>query len=454
MNQGKFRFSLSTTQKIILGFFLVVLLGSVLLALPITHQPGNKVSYVDALFMSTTATCVTGLTTLPVYTTWNFLGQLIILLLIQIGGLGVITFLTLFMLSLHKRLGLNERIMIQSAFNLNTLSGLVRFVKKVFLGTMVVEGIGALLYLIVFIPDFGLKGIWIAIFTSISAFCNAGIDLIGENSLCAYVTNPVVNIVTCLLIVLGGIGYVVWWDVIATSRQLKKSGLRCYRQLTLHSKITLSVTAVLVFGGALAILLFDYKNPDTLGPYSFLHKCGISLFQSVTTRTAGFYTIPQQHFSNGSAFVSVFMMFIGGSPVGTAGGIKTVTFAVLVLSLVADVRNKKDVDVFNRTIARQAISRSLAIFGMSFSITFLSTLLLSACCDAPALDILYEAVSATATVGLTRNLTGTLNLFGKIIIIVTMFFGRIGPISLAFAFKIREENKNTIKNPTEEISIG
>lgn len=454
MNQGKFRFSLSTTQKIILGFFLVVLLGSVLLALPITHQPGNKVSYVDALFMSTTATCVTGLTTLPVYTTWNFLGQLIILLLIQIGGLGVITFLTLFMLSLHKRLGLNERIMIQSAFNLNTLSGLVRFVKKVFLGTMVVEGIGALLYLIVFIPDFGLKGIWIAIFTSISAFCNAGIDLIGENSLCAYVTNPVVNIVTCLLIVLGGIGYVVWWDVIATSRQLKKSGLRCYRQLTLHSKIALSVTAVLVFGGALAILLFDYKNPDTLGSYSFLHKCGISLFQSVTTRTAGFYTIPQQHFTNGSAFVSVFMMFIGGSPVGTAGGIKTVTFAVLVLSLVADVRNKKDVDVFNRTIARQAISRSLAIFGMSFSITFLSTLLLSACCDAPALDILYEAVSATATVGLTRNLTGTLNLFGKIIIIVTMFFGRIGPISLAFAFKIREENKNTIKNPTEEISIG
>lgn len=445
---------LSTTQKIMLSFLLVIMLGSLLLYLPFTQQKGASVSYTDALFMSTTATCVTGLTTLPVYSTWNFAGHFIILLLIQVGGLGVLTVLTGLMISLHKKLGLNDRIMIQGSFNLNTLSGMVKFIKKVLIGTLIVEGVGALLYMIVFIPEYGFYGVWLGIFTSVSAFCNAGIDLLGTSSLSQYVLNPIINITTCLLIFLGGIGYVVWWDVIQTGKTVKKNGIRVFRQLSLHSKIALTFTFAFIFIGALLILLFDYHNPDTLGPYGFFEKCSISLFQSITTRTAGFYTVAQENFTNGSALVSMLLMFIGGSPVGTAGGIKTVTFAVLLLSVLADLRNKREVDIFNRTIAKQTVSRALAIMGMSFMIAMLSTLCLSAFSDASLLDIMYETVSATATVGLTRNLTGTLNLGGKLVIIATMYLGRVGPISIAFAFRTREENRNIIKNPTEEISIG
>ena len=222
----------------------------------------------------------------------------------------------------------------------------------------------------------------------------------------------------------------------------------------LHSKLALSATGILLLAGTVLILMFDFHNPDTLGPYNFPEKLMISFFQSTTTRTAGFFTIPQQHFSNGSAFVSLLFMFIGGSPVGTAGGIKTVTFFVLAASVLADIRNQNQISVFNRAIPRQAVSRSLAVMGMSFSIVLISTLLLSFTTQAPALDILYETVSATATVGLTRNLTGTLGTAGKLIITCNMFLGRIGPISLAFAFQMRHQNKNLISNPVEEISIG
>ena len=209
-----FHFKLSTTQAVMLSFFLAIFVGSILLALPISSSSSEAVPYIDALFTATTSICVTGLVTLPTVTTWSTFGHIIILILIQIGGLGIITVLFGFMIILKRKLGLEDRILIQDAFNLNTLSGLVKFVQKVLLGTFVVEGIGALLYMIVFIPEFGVKGIWISIFNSISAFCNAGIDIIGEDSLCTYVFNPIINITTCLLIFLSGIGYIVWWDVL------------------------------------------------------------------------------------------------------------------------------------------------------------------------------------------------------------------------------------------------
>ena len=448
------RFHFSATQKIILSFLVVVLIGSVLLSLPFTLQPGIDIRYIDALFTATTATCVTGLTTVPIYATWNTLGHVIILFLIQIGGLGVIAVLSFLMMSLKKKLGLNDRVILQNAFNLNTLSGLVRFLKKVFLGTLIVEMTGALMYMTVFVPAYGAKGIWYAVFTSVSAFCNAGIDLLGPDSLSAYVLNPVVNFTTAFLIIIGGLGFIVWWDVIEVCKRYHRRGVFALRHLTLHSKLALSATGILLLAGTVLILIFDFHNPDTLGPYNFPEKLMISFFQSTTTRTAGFFTIPQQHFSNGSAFVSLLFMFIGGSPVGTAGGIKTVTFFVLAASVLADIRNQNQISVFNRAIPRQAVSRSLAVMGMSFSIVLISTLLLSFTTQAPALDILYETVSATATVGLTRNLTGTLGTAGKLIITCNMFLGRIGPISLAFAFQMRHQNKNLISNPVEEISIG
>ena len=449
-----FHFKLTTTQAVMLSFFLAIFVGSILLALPISSSGSEAVPYIDALFTATTSICVTGLVTLPTATTWSTFGHIIILILIQIGGLGIITVLFGFMIILKRKLGLEDRILIQDAFNLNTLSGLVKFVRKVLLGTFVVEGIGALLYMIVFIPEFGVKGIWISIFNSISAFCNAGIDIIGEDSLCAYVFNPIINITTCLLIFLSGIGYIVWWDILKVLKHFRQQGWKCFRYLTLHSKIALSATGILIFTGAFLIFIFEYHNPLTMEDYSLVHKLQASLFQSVTTRTAGFATIPQQNLTNASAIVSLLLMFIGGSPVGTAGGIKTVTITVLLVSALATIKNKEDVVLFHRTIPKEAVSKAVAVTSISFIVMFTSTALLSAVTDAPALDIMYETISATATVGLTRNLTSSLNLWGKIILIVTMYLGRVGPISLLLAFNKKTGNKNIIKNPTEDISIG
>ena len=441
--------SLSTTHIIMLSFLLAILAGSLLLCLPVSSASGKPVPYLDALFTATTATCVTGLVTLPTVTTWSVFGQVVILILIQIGGLGVITIMSALMILLHKRMSIGDKLLLQDAFNLNSLSGIVRFVKRVLLGTFLVEGAGALLYMTVFIPEFGVKGIWISVFTSISAFCNAGIDIIAENSLGNYATNPIVNIVTSLLIILGGIGYIVWWDILGLNKKSRNS-----RKLSLHSKIAISATAILTIGGGLLIFLFEYDNPLTIGNMSFFDKMQVSMFQSVTTRTAGFATVPQQNLTNASSILCLLLMFIGGSPVGTAGGIKTVTFAVLVVSTLATIQNKQDVSLFSRNISKQAIKKSVAVAMMSLCILFVSTVLLSAVTDANALDIFYETVSATATVGLTRDLTPFLNTAGKAIIIGTMYLGRVGPISLALALNSNKKHQNVIKNPTEEICVG
>lgn len=450
----KFRISLSTTQTILLSFLLAILFGSALLALPVSSADGYAVPYIDALFTATTSICVTGLVTVPTFSTWSLFGQIVILFLIQIGGLGVVTIMSGLMISLHRRIGIKDRMLIQDAFNLNTLSGMVKFIRKVIAGTLLVEGIGALLYMTVFVPEFGVKGVWISLFNAVSAFCNAGMDVISENSLYAYVHNPVINIVTILLIVFGGIGYIVWWDLVNALKNAKRQKRKCFASLTLHSKIALSVTGILILAGTVAIFIFEYNNPLTIGTFSFWDKLQASLFQSVTTRTAGFATIPQEDLTNASAITSLLLMFIGGSPVGTAGGIKTVTFAVLITSAFATMKTQSEAELFHRTIAKHAVSKAVAVVSMAFIILFAATLLLTAVTDADALDIVYETVSAAATVGLTRSLTSELNLWGRIIIIITMYLGRVGPISLMIALNTRKETKNIIKNPTEDISVG
>lgn len=450
----KKRIALSTVQIIMLSFLATIIVGSLLLWLPISSATGESVPYVDALFTATTATCVTGLVTLPTCSAWSTFGHIVILLLIQVGGLGVITIASGIMIALNKKINLGDRILIQDAFNLNTMSGLIKFVKKVIVGTLVVEGIGASLYMTVFVPQFGVRGIWISVFNSISGFCNAGIDIISPNSLSDYVSNPIINFTTCMLITTGGIGYIVWWDVLRVLKNIKKQGVNAFRTLTLHSKIALLTTVILIFGGALLIFLLEYDNPNTIGELSLYDKIQASVFQSVTTRTAGFFTIPQQELTSGAAMVSVVLMFIGGSPVGTAGGIKTVTIAVLLLSALSTIKNRKDVSVFNRTIPQQAITKAVSVVSIFFVIVLASTFLVSLITDAAAIDIVYETVSATATVGLTRNLTPSLGTFGKLVITATMYLGRVGPISLFFAFAVKKERINIIKNPTEEISVG
>lgn len=446
--------NLTTTQTILLSFLLAILIGSALLALPVSSADGAAVPYIDALFTATTSICVTGLVTVPTFSTWSVFGQIVILFLIQIGGLGVVTIMSGLMISLHRRIGIKDRMLIQDAFNLNTLSGMVKFIRKVIVGTFLIEGIGALFYMTVFVPEFGVKGVWISLFNAVSAFCNAGMDVISESSLYAYVHHPVVNLVTVLLIVFGGIGYIVWWDLMGALKNIRQQKLKCFATLTLHSKIALSVTGILIFGGAAAILAFEYNNPLTIGSFSFLDKIQACLFQSVTTRTAGFATVPQENLTNASAIVSLLLMFIGGSPVGTAGGIKTVTFAVLITSAFATMKSHSEAELFQRTVPKHAVSKAVAVVSMAFIILVTATLCLSAVTDANALDIFYETVSAAATVGLTRSLTAELNLWGRIIIIITMYLGRVGPISLMIALNTKKETKNIIKNPTEDISVG
>lgn len=450
----KRKFALSTTQIILLSFLVTILIGSGLLALPISSASGKAVPYLDALFTATTSTCVTGLVTVPTVSTWSVFGQTVILILIQIGGLGIITIMSGLMLLLNRKMGIGDRLLIQDAFNLNTMSGLAGFVKNVLLGTLIIEGLGAVLYMLVFIPEFGAKGIWISVFNSVSAFCNAGIDIIAENSLCNYATNPLINTVTSALIVLGGLGYIVWWDVLRVVKSRSQKNRRIFRHLTLHSKIAITVTAGLILVGAVFLFIFEYSNPLTIGEMSLFDKMQVSFFQSVTTRTAGFASVPQENLTNASAAVSIILMLIGGSPVGTAGGMKTVTVAVLACSAFATIRNKHSATLFGRRISEGSVKKAVAVAVTFLTICAASTVLLTATSNASALDAVYETVSATATVGLSRNLTATLNTFGKLIVIVTMYFGRVGPISLAVALGSKNESQNVISEPTEDISIG
>ncbi len=445
---------LSTTQTILFSFLAVVFVGSAILSLPFSAADGVRVPYIDALFTATTSVCVTGLVTVPTVSTWSVFGQVVILVLIQIGGLGVVTIMTGMMISFRRKLGIGDRMLIQDAFNLNTLSGLVTFIKKVLIGTFIVEGAGALMYMTVFVPRFGARGIWISVFNAISAFCNAGIDILAEDSLCGYVLDPMINLTTCLLIVLGGLGYFVWWDLLGLRKDFRRQRFRCLRRMTFHSKIALSATGILIAAGFLLFLIFEYDNPLTIGSFTLPQKIMAALFQSVTTRTAGFASLPQQNLTNASSIVSLLLMFIGGSPTGTAGGVKTVTMAVLLASAFSTIQNREEATLFRRAIPKQAVGKAVAVVSVSFLIQFTAAVLLEAITGAEVMDVLYEAVSATATVGLSRGFTTSLDLYGKLVVIVTMYLGRVGPISLFIALNTRKAKTNRIKNPTEQISVG
>ena len=445
---------MTTTQKIMLSFLAAVAIGTILLSLPISRAGSEPLPFIDILFTATTSICVTGLVTVPTYAAWSPFGQAVILVLIQIGGLGVVTFLAMLAIGMNRRIGIRDRVLLQDAFNLNTMSGIVKFVRKVVLGTLIVEGVGSLLYMTVFVPRFGAKGIWMSVFNAISAFCNAGMDVISENSLCDFSDNATVLFATELMIILGGIGYVVWWDVLGfLKKHLLKRG-HTGRRLTLHSKIALTSTVILLVLGAVLIFLFERNNPLTLKGRPLASQIGQSFFQSVTTRTAGFAAVPQENLSNASAVLCLFLMFIGGSPVGTAGGVKTVTMVVLLASAVSTIRNEEETVLMHRTINKQLIKKAASVVCISFMIMLVSTICLSAVTDTDAMAVLYETVSATATVGLSRGLTPTLNLAGKLIIIVTMYLGRIGPISLLIAFFARNEKKKRVKEPEEMINVG
>ncbi len=451
------RLHLSSTQIIALGFLSAIVLGTIFLMLPCSSASGTATAPIDALFTAATSVCVTGLVTVPTYLHWSFFGKIVILLLIQLGGLGIISFTTGIMMVMGRKITLKDRILLEDALNLDTLDGLVRFLRKIFFGTFLVETAGAVCYSFVFIPRYGvLRGCWYSLFHSVSAFCNAGIDILGDNSLGSYLTHPWINLVTMLLIILGGLGFIVWWDVISIWKKYRRINFPIRKipgKFHLHTKIVLTTTIVLILIGGLSIFFLEYNNPGTIGRLSIPEKLQASFFQSVSTRTAGYVTFPQAELRSTTVMICLMLMFIGGSPIGTAGGIKTTTFVLLVLSTINTVKGREHVVVFGRTIPRKTIQKALAVTSVSFLALCLAIIAMSVAEPGSLLDIAYETTSAIGTVGLSRDLTPRLHTGGKLIITLCMYLGRIGPISLAILFSNRAK-RALIEYPEENITVG
>lgn len=458
MSKKKSKHALSTTQIIALGFLLTIIIGSILLTLPISSADGHATPYIDSLFTATTSVCVTGLVVVNTFEHWSTFGQFVILLLIQFGGLGIVTFTTMMMLVLRRKVTLKDRLLLQDAYNLNTLSGLVKFTQRVIKGALLIEGIGALLYCITFIPEFGFrKGLWVSVFNSISAFCNAGIDVIGPSSLAPYIHDPIVNITTMFLIVMGGIGFIVWFDFLRVGKMIKNKQApknAFFNRLNLHTKIVLTTTLALILTGAFLVFVFEYTNTATIGNLSFGDKVMASFFQSITTRTAGFFTFSQKHMRESTVLICIILMFIGGSPVGTAGGVKTSTFALVIISAMSAVRGSEYGTAFKRRLPNRTMRKALAVILISMSVVLTSVILLITYNGGSTMDILFETTSAVATVGLTRDFTGSLNQIGKIIIIICMYLGRIGPITLAIIFNFKQSKYGLATFPREDITVG
>lgn len=453
---------LTPAQIVVLSFLLIVVIGGFLLSLPISHAGDTVVPVIDAFFTSVSAVCVTGLATLTTASTWSFFGKLVILILIQIGGLSLITVFTFFMLSTGRKISLRSRLAIQAALNNSFIGGMVRMVIMVIKGTLIFELVGALLLFFSFLNQGAIwyKAVFYGIFHSISAFCNAGFDIIGEKSLIPYSGNFVINIVVIALIVTGGIGFTVWKDVFTKIKSRFSGRIRQGNHFSLHTKLALISTGVLLLSGTLFFLLTEYNNPDTLGNFSFAHKLLASLFQSATLRTAGFSTIDQGGLTESSKLFSILFMLIGGSPGGTAGGIKTVTLAIVLCSVWSIIRGRKNIVVFERTISVISLQRALAVIVLMISLLFVGTTILAITENHTIFphnvsDLIFEVSSALGTVGLSTGITPFLSKTGKLVLMLCMFIGRTGPVTLIISLSHGSRTDNeVIGYPSEDVMIG
>lgn len=441
--------NLSQSQLIALGFVTVILIGTAFLMLPIASRGGQCTDFLTAFFTAVSSCCVTGLVLVDTATQWSFFGQLVIITLIQIGGLGFVSIGVLFSIILRKKVSLKARSLIKESTNSLSIGGVVKLTKKILFITFICEALGAVLLSFRFIPEFGiLKGTWFSIFHSISAFCNAGFDLMGikygaYNSLSAYSSDILVNIVIMLLILIGGIGFIVWEDITKYRLDFKK-----YR---LHSKIVIFASVVLF---VIPTLIFYITEQTTvLKGMSFSHAMLASAFSDVTARTAGFNTVDFKLFSDAGKMVFIIIMFIGAGSGSTAGGIKMTTFFVLLAQVRANVLNKKITEVFNRTISNEIIVRAATISTINISLILVSAIVINYIDKINILDLLFEVTSAVSTVGVTTGITRDLNVISKYILILLMYLGRVG--GLSFALSLTHNKKQVkLRNPVEEISIG
>lgn len=459
MNKKSIRkVSFNTMQIIALGFLGVILLGAVLLWMPFSNQ--TPIAFFDALFTSVTAVCVTGLVTVVPAAQFTTMGKVILLILIQIGGLGVIACTIAFFLILRRRITMKERIMIQQSYGLDTLSGMVQFVIGILKGTFFVEGIGALLYSFYFVPRYGLgKGIAFGIFHAVSAFCNAGIDILGDSSFLEVSASPLISFTTMGLIILSGLGFMVWYDVLRNVRESLKNRMpyvRIFTRLHLQSKVVLVMTAGLLLLGFFGFLLLEYRNPQTLGNMTFGQKLMAAGFQSVTTRTAGFAGVSQSALTSGSKLLGCILMFVGGSPSGTAGGVKTTTVAMLLLTCLAVLRGHKDTECFGRKIEVSVVRSGITIITVTILFWLAGVTALTVLePEIDFLDIMYEVTSAMATVGLTADLTPNLTRASQAVLMVLMYAGRIGPVTMALVFTGKVKKSAQLRElPEKRIMIG
>ncbi len=438
--------------RVLTGFFLLVIfLGSVLLSLPVSSRNGESCGAMTAVFTATSATCVTGLSLVDSYSQWSAFGQVVLLGLIQIGGLGYMAFVSVFYFLLRRRIGLRERLVLQQAMALDELKGVVRLVRLILAGTFLVEGTGALILTLRFLMEYPLKkALWLGVFHAVSAFCNAGFDILGfitpGASLAAYRGDVAINLTLTALIVIGGLGFFVWNDLL----MLRQKNHR----LSVHTRLVLWTTAILLMGGTLAILALEWNNPATLGGMTVGKKILAAFFQSGTTRTAGFAAVDQGSLTGSGKLVSMLLMLVGGSSGSTAGGIKTVSVALLFLMSYSVLRNHKETVLFGRRISQQQMASAASIALLVSGLGLMGGMILSATNGLALSDCLYEAISAICTVGLSTGITAGLNLGSKILLIIYMFFGRVGIMTISFAFMTKIPPDNAVRHPEARVLIG
>lgn len=443
----KRNFKLKGVQILALGFILVILVGALILTLPISTTSGESTNFLDALFTATSAVCVTGLIVVDTGTYWNMFGQTVIMILIEIGGLGFMSFTTLIAIILGKKITLRERLILQDAMNTFNIQGLVKMVKYVLVFTVSVQFFGALLFSTQFVPEYGLeKGIFYSIFHSISAFCNAGFDVLGNfSSLTSYNSNAVVILVASALIIIGGLGFTVWSELYS-SKSLKK--------VSLHSKMVILMTTVLVLGGTVLMFLFENNNVNTIANMSFMDKVMNSFFASVTPRTAGFNSISTDGMTTAGQFLTIILMFIGGSPGSTAGGIKTTTIGILIVTIICVIQGREDSEVFKRRFSKDLVYKAFTLIFIGISLVIVVTMILSYTeKGASFISLFYETVSAFGTAGLTLGLTSELSSIGKVLIMFMMYLGRVGPLTVVLSITRKKINSG-IKYPEGKILIG
>ena len=441
----KNKFKLNGVQILALGFLIAILIGAILLSLPISSSSGESTNFLDSLFTSTSAVCVTGLVTLDTSSHWSTFGQTVIMTLIEIGGLGFMSFAVLISLILGKKITLRERLVMQEAMNTYSIQGLVKMVRYVLIFTVSVQFFGALLLSTQFVPEYGIsKGVFYSIFHSISAFCNAGFDLFGT-SLMGYSSNAVVILVISALIIIGGLGFTVLLEIYE---------FKGIKKLSLHSKLVIITSLILIVGGTVLMFLFELNNKATFGNMNMQDKLLNSFFASVSPRTAGFNSVVTTDMTMASKFLTIILMIIGGSPGSTAGGLKTVTCGILFLTVLSVIRGREDTEVFGRRFTKEVVYKSFTIVFIALALVIGVTMILSYTeVGASFIDLLYEATSALGTVGLTLGLTPKLSSIGKVLIIIMMYLGRVGPLTVMLALT-RKKKKSGYKYPEGKILIG